>query len=504
MTELFENMKISYNGRYLTSNGRIYDVITDKSVMIESIHPLFWLEFMRENSVAAYKTKKLSEIDLQTMLRKSVYTISETFEKTENKVKTLMEYEMKFGSTLLMESSYSFEKSLNQGWLFLIENAVRNFPGYEHLIQEGLWGDFTSGVSNLAGKAWSGIKSAGGAVVDTVGQGLDYVGGKVKQAGDWLADNTLVGSWVAQGYKWLKEKGLKWLMEGLRSAVYSPVGIAVELFLTVTGVGAPVVMVVYGLLLLWDISLLLSGDANFSWWEIFFDVLGIVTSGVGAAPARAAVKATGIIEKTAGKTLQETVEIGAKKGGVVGSFLKTLGNALGKGASYVLGWVKRGTEWLAKNFGWKGLDKYVGNAKTYVDDLVKSLNKVDNVLPSAAQASKTLEKSGQAVATQAAKKPGIVSRTWNAAGRALDKPIEKLLPGTAKTFEKNIFGRTIKNPGKISTGIRTGVVGGGLGYGLHSYAENKAKAAEKEAEERTQQDVQDLTKGDADYSEFLP
>jgi hypothetical protein len=499
MKDLFDDIKISHSCRYFTANGRIYDAVLDKSALIESVHPLFWLEFMRENSIASYKRKKLSESDLQSMLRKSVYTITETFDSAENKLKTLMEYEVKFGSSLIMESENPlvFEKSLNEGWNFLIENAVKNFPGFEGVvITEGFWGD-----------VWDGVTSVGSKVVDVIGKGLDTVATGVKKAGAWLADNTVVGGWIASGYKWLKEKGITWLMEGLRSAVYSPVGMGVEVFLTVTGVGAPIVMVVYGVLLLWDLSKMASGDPTFSWWEVFFDILGIVTSGIGAAPARLAIKETGIMAKTAGKSLGETVQIGAKQGGVIGSFLKKLGTLLGKGVSGILGFVQQGAAWLGKNFGFKSLEKYVGSAKTYVDDLVKSINKVDNVLPSAAVANKTVVNASEKAVAAELKKPGVWSKVkngWNAAGKALDKPIEKLLPATANRFEKNVLGNAIKNPGKISTGLRTGLAVGGIGQGIHSYADSKRAEAEKQAGVEKQEFINQIGKKEADYSDYMP
>jgi hypothetical protein len=499
MQDLFDDIKISHSCRYFTANGRIYDAVLDKSALIESVHPLFWLQFMKENSIASYKRKKLSESDLQSMLRKSVYNITETFDNAENKLKTLMEYEIKFGSSLIMESENPlvFEKSLKEGWNFLIENAVRNFPGFEGVvITEGFLGDL-----------WDGVTSFGSKVVDVVGGALDTVATRVKKAGSWLADNTVVGGWIASGYKWLKEKGITWLMEGLRSAVYSPVGMGVEVFLTVTGVGAPIVMVVYGVLLLWDLSKMASGDPTFSWWEVFFDILGIVTSGIGAAPARLAIKETGIMAKTAGKSLGETVQIGAKQGGVIGSFLKKLGTLLGKGVSGILGFVQQGAAWLGKNFGFKSLEKYVGSAKTYVDDLVKSINKVDNVLPSAAVANKTVVNASEKAVAAELKKPGVWSKVkngWNAAGKALDKPIEKLLPATANKFEKNVFGKAIKNPGKISTGLRTGLAVGGIGQGIHSYADSKRAEAEKQAGVEKQEFINQIGKKDADYSDYMP
>lgn len=502
MKDLFENMKISYSGRYFIANDRIYDAVLDKSALIESVHPLFWLEFMKESSIASYKRKKLSESDLQSMLRKSVYNITETFDNAENKLKTLMEYEIKFGSSLIMESENPlvFEKSLKEGWNFLIENAVRNFPGFENVtITEGVFGDIWDGVTSFGSKVVDVVKSAGDAVVD----GVKYVGGKVWDGVKW------VGQKIADGYSWLKEHGLTWLMEGLRSAVYSPVGMGVEVFLTVTGVGAPVVMIVYAVLLLWDISKLIANDPTFSWWEIFFDVLGIVTSGVGAAPARLAVKQTGIIGKTAGKSLAETVEIGAKQGGVVGSFLKRLGTLLGKGVSGILGFIQQGAAWLSKNFGVKSLEKYIGSAKNYVDDIVKSINKVDKALPSAAVASKTVVNASEKAVAAELKKPGVWSKVkngWNAAGKALDKPIEKIFPSTANKFEKNVFGKAIKNPGKISTGIRTGLAVGGIGQGIHSYADSKRAEAEKQGEVEKKELVKKLTSGEneTDYSDYMP
>jgi hypothetical protein len=66
----------------------------------------------------------------------------------------------------------------------------------------------------------------------------------------------------------------------------------------------------------------------------------------------------------------------------------------------------------------------------------------------------------------------------NKVGRAMDKPIEKLLPGTAKKFEKDVFGNIIKHPAKISTGLRNAGVVGGIGYYLHNKGEENKKEQE--------------------------
>jgi hypothetical protein len=99
-----------------------------------------------------------------------------------------------------------------------------------------------------------------------------------------------------------------------------------------------------------------------------------------------------------------------------------------------------------------------------------------------------------------------VGNAWNAAGKALDKPIEKLLPATANRFEKNVFGKAIKNPGKISTGLRTGLAVGGIGQGIHSYADSKRAEAEKQGEVEKKELVKKLTSGEneTDYSDYMP
>jgi hypothetical protein len=112
-------------------------------------------------------------------------------------------------------------------------------------------------------------------------------------------------------------------------------------------------------------------------------------------------------------------------------------------------------------------------------------------------------------AETAIKKPGVlkkVGNAWNAAGKALDKPIEKLLPATANRFEKNVLGNAIKNPGKISTGLRTGLAVGGIGQGIHSYADSKRAEAEKQGEVEKKELVKKLTSGEneTDYSDYMP
>ena len=129
------------------------------------------------------------------------------------------------------------------------------------------------------------------------------------------------------------------------------------------------------------------------------------------------------------------------------------------GVSGTLGFIKRGTEWVSKNFGIKFLDKWVGKAKDMVDNLVN-----------------VIKGTGKKVGT-----------TLKKTGQAIDKSIEKISPKTAGKFKKDIFGNVLVDPAKISTGIRHAGLVGGTAYGLEKYAENKQENKNKETEEALKQ-----------------
>jgi hypothetical protein len=225
---------------------------------------------------------------------------------------------------------------------------------------------------------------------DKVKQGAKAVGGAIKSGANWVKDQGkqiadkgivgYIGDKASKAWNWIKEKAsAAWnclandfagcLMEGLRSALYSYVGMAVEAFLTITGVGAPVVIVLYGLMLVWDVYLMASGDSRGSWANLICSALGVLTSGTLAPIARNLFKGAGLLTKGGG--IKSLLTGMVSKGGKLGGLVKTLATKLGSGISKVLGFVKQGTDWLAKNFGIKFLSNWVGKAKSWIDDLVK-------------------------------------------------------------------------------------------------------------------------------------
>ena len=137
-------------------------------------------------------------------------------------------------------------------------------------------------------------------------------------------------------------------IEKYREALYSPAGMAVELFLTSFGFTAPIVVGSYGALLSLDVYKAINGDVD--WLNIIFDCLGLITSGALSGYLSKIVKKTPKFKKIGdainwlSKTnIWKTIEPYLIK---LGSLLQTILGWIMKGMSYVVKWTK--SSWLGK------------------------------------------------------------------------------------------------------------------------------------------------------------
>ena len=89
-----------------------------------------------------------------------------------------------------------------------------------------------------------------------------------------------------------QEMTVESFFEGFRDALYSPGGIAIETFLTSTGLGSIGVISSYITLLIYDIYLSISNN-DIDWLNIIFDLLGILTSGAISGLLAPIVKSAG-------------------------------------------------------------------------------------------------------------------------------------------------------------------------------------------------------------------
>lgn len=408
----------SKNLRYIFTNKGIYDFKSDKALRYESLSIIDGINILQEVQDFEYKMGKITLQEHTSNPRKAMIAMTNIF-SPENSVTILKEWENRFGNKLLMlnESvdSLIIESRINEAW-----DGVRKVMINELLdwLADKAKGVYDWGAEKVtAAKDWvvdkgqkvaKAYKEGGGGlsgVLNVAGKTAGYVGDKIKQGFQWIKDKAMAA------WKCLTSDFIGCLMEGLRSAMYSMVGMAVEAFLTVTGVGAPVVVVLYGLMTVWDIYLLATGDERFSWANLFCSVLGVFTSGVAAPVLRNLLKGAGLLKS--GGTLKGLLGSMMKGGGKLAGYVKQFAGFLGKGASKALGFLKQGTDWLAKNFGIEWLSKYIGKAQTWLDDIGKAAVEASGgAAKTTSTATKTAATSSK-TASNVAKTPKNYEKVWS-------------------------------------------------------------------------------------------
>jgi hypothetical protein len=279
-----------------------------------------------------YFDGKLSNLDTKTSMETSTLSINETFNifKTQS-ISLLRENNnalIEINSVIrsighLINEDLNFEDK--QFFLFELENKLTNNLLVESvddliLTTEQAW----DWVKDKAGKAWDATKSG------------------VKWVGDKLSD---VGS-----YLW--NKGLPWFFDKLREFCYSPVGIGLDVALTVAlpAAGKVIMSVVFGALLLWEIKELIEKGPDFERiMNVIFAAIGVIVPAFSKAGKLAigTSKSLGAIPKASRGIITKIINTGK---GMIGKIISVAG---------------KGAEWLAGLFG--------QGAKSWVSGILKSI-----------------------------------------------------------------------------------------------------------------------------------
>jgi len=303
---------LSNNGLYLMNNERIYFAKENKSYLLDEISLPKWIDILSDISQFSIKNKLQEIKDLSLYHRKITYQLMDPLSLGE-KSHLMLEYEYKFGKNLLTENV-----ELAEGWIK---------------------------------DAWNWTKEK---VVD-----------KVKQFGAFaIKTGKDLSACVTGG-------GCSPLFEDFREMLYSPVGIAVDAFLAATGIGEIGLIIVWGIMLLWDIYLLISGSSNFSWLNIIFDVLGLGL-GVFAKSARALFGGVSGVAKTAGKGLPEVIADGMKNpktAGILMKFTEIVKTSLSK----IMGYVTQAGKFLSEKLGIKWIGGVINKISGYVTKILEEI-----------------------------------------------------------------------------------------------------------------------------------
>lgn len=448
----------SKNLRYVFTNRGIYDFVEDKSMKYESLSLIDGINILQEVQKFEYQVGKITLQEHTTNPRRAIIALTNIL-FPENSTKILKEWETNFGNKLLMLN----ESTDN---LIIEQRIEESWEGIKILLESWV-GDAWDWTKKKAGQAWDATKKA-----------AKWVGEKAKGAWNWIKEK------ATAAWNCLKNNFVECLMEGLRSAMMSVVGIAVETFLAVTGIGAPIPMILWGLMLIWDVYKMFSGkyesgEYAWSWFDIVIDIVGVATAGTGAAVLSAV---RGTFRGT--KTISSVFAKGSKMGGAVGNALKSIGQTIGKVGSSLMSGLKSAADWIAKNFGIKWFSNYIGKAKGVVDDIGKAAS--GKTVPSKVS-SKSVTKTGEeGLSTWGKFKKGY--------GQVFDKTVGQI--GKNKQLGKTTLGTALSKTAQTAVPVAGAMQLLGVNpLTGKPYESQDAQMAQNDLEK----EVDSLTTGTADY-----
>ena len=174
--------------------------------------------------------------------------------------------------------------------------------------------------------------------------------------------NVIHENYIWDAWNWVKEKGITTIMDGIRSALDSGVGTAVQAALSFTGVGNIGVAIVWGLMTIYDLYMWLKGGKgplNF-----ILSVLSAISTGVLAPLLKPFKALKGSITQIFTKLFSSNI----------GKTLMTWGTKLASGASKLLANIGKGVKFAADYLGIKWLSPLISSASKYIDDVIKTMS----------------------------------------------------------------------------------------------------------------------------------
>ena len=327
----------------------------------------------------------------------------------------ISEYYLNFKSNLIVESLLTVNEKLKKYFnfissSFLFEFEVITKPQYfnllgnlnNNLLVEYGWDDLTRDASSVGNSVVNTVKSGanavyntGKSVVNTVANtakaGANAVYNTVKaipsvakagakavyntaKAGVNLVDKYYVqphiragkaiSNKINQAWNYVKTKGIAFIMNGIRAALDSGVGTAVQTFLSFTGVGNIGTAVVWGVMALYDLYMYIKGNVK-SPLNLILSVLGAISTGSLSTllkPYKAGLS---------GNMSQIFTKLFAKL-----PVLKNWVTKIASGAGWLVNKMKDGAAFASKFFGITWLNPIVASGAKWISAIVKNMSGV--------------------------------------------------------------------------------------------------------------------------------
>ena len=421
MGQTLQFQGISENLKYVFTNRGILPLseCLDNSKKVnfieysyENLH--LAVDILKEHKELYYKLDMISLLEYSNSSRKFLYQILEIF-KPENQIEVIREWEEHFGNKLLLINEsvdkLLIEQRVNESW-----ESIKSII-YEAWYNPLSW-DWKGGAQKAA--KWVGDQ-AKSAVDWTKEQGKQI---KDKGLVQWGVDKaksvwSTVKDAVSKAYKCLTNNFVECLMEGLRSAAFSAVGMGVMVGVGfIPGVGQIADVIVFGSLLIWDIYKALSGkyesgQYQWSFADIVVDAVCVLLPALGAGV------------KVAMRGIRSAGELGiaaAKQGGILAKAV----NLLRGGLSKLISVIGKSATFIGEKLGLKTLSNFGAKAESFMTKTVNELG---------GQTTKTVEK--KSLTQKAASKLSDAKK--GVSQFAKDFKFTKPVPVVAKSTGKTIL-----------------------------------------------------------------
>jgi hypothetical protein len=296
----------------------LHDLYLNEFHKIDELSFEFFIKFLKESTIGTYKNGVKDISDLNNFLRETIYNISNVFD-SKTKDSFIMEYELKYSNELLKEGIEDYTQHIKKIWSF-VDSKLNQKGLYEQ--EQSLWDKTKSSVSGA----------------------FDYI----------------------------KQKGLPWVMENLREALFSWGGAAVQTLLGTIGApfgGNIVLWVVWGAMLAYDIYEAMQGRPNYS--NILIDIISIATFGVGGKIAVEAFKKLGIMSGGITKNLPQMLQRISTSS--IGKWFATTIQKVGSSLGSILSYLGKGIAYAGDKLGIKAIKKSGSSIVSWAENLISQL-----------------------------------------------------------------------------------------------------------------------------------
>ena len=243
-------------------------------------------------------------------------------------------YSQNFNRRIINESVYNFESEIDRFNQFIISSTLFN---------SGLLSEQFYNPIDMAKKLYN----TGKQVVKSVGNQASDLYNKAKKS-------------LNNAVNYVKKYGISQIMEGLRSALMSGVGTAIQIALAFTGVGAVVNDVAWGIMTLYDgYQYFVNGASLFN---LIIDVICLVTAGtLGKFLGKWVGQAAGSI----GDAFTKLLNSGA------GSWLKPIVGKLVAAGSWIMGYLGKAAKFMADKMGITWVANIVSKVGSFFSEMLK-------------------------------------------------------------------------------------------------------------------------------------